>query len=78
MEPLRTIDELAVILRVSRSTAFRRKKEDKWPCIRVGTVLLFDEENVKQIIEMYRQQTPPPPKTTPNVGTRANRRRSKQ
>jgi len=75
MEPLHTIDEVARILRVSRSTAFRKKKDDNWPCIRVGTTLLFDEENIKQIIDMYRQ-TPPPPKTVPNVGIRAARKRN--
>lgn len=72
MDPLITIDELARILRVSRSTAFRRKKEDRWPCIRIGTLLVFDEDNIKQILDMYRE-APPPPKVVPQVGTRARR-----
>ena len=73
MDPLLTIGEVAAILRVSRSTAFRMKKADKWPCILIGTQPRFDPDNLQQIINMYRQ-TPPPPKTVPKVGTRATRR----
>jgi len=71
-----TIDEVAGMLHLTRSTAFRRKKADNWPCIRIGTTLLFDEENIKQIIELYREK-PAPEKVVPNVGIRARKRNSK-
>jgi len=76
MEPLLTIGEVATILRVSRSTAYRMKKEQRWPCILIGTQPRFDQDNLKQIIDMNRQ-TPPPVKTVPNVGTRSKRRNNK-
>ena len=77
-DPVRTytIGEVARMLRIERSTAFSRKKADSWPCIRIGTTLLFDEDNIKQIIEMYREK-PAPAKTVPNVGIRARKRNSK-
>ena len=77
MEPLITIGELAGRLQVSRSTAFRMKKKDSWPHVRIGTEIRFTEQDYEAIVAIYHQQ-PAPPKTTPNVGTRANRRRNKQ
>lgn len=77
MEPLITIGELANRLQVSRSTAFRMKKKDSWPHVRIGTEIRFTEADYEAIVAIYHQ-TPPPPKTTPTVGTRATRRRNKQ
>lgn len=73
LQPLRTIEEVAAMLRVSRSTSFRMKKAQSWPCIMLGSQTRFDEGDIKAIIDMNRQ-VPPPPKTIPNVGTRARRR----
>jgi excisionase family DNA binding protein len=74
MDPLRTMGEVADILRISRSTAFRMKKAQQWPHVRLGTEIRFTNADIEAIIQM-NHQTPPPPKTVPNVGTRANRRR---
>ena len=73
MEPLIKIKELADILRVSRSTAFRMKKAQSWPHVLLGTEVRFTQADVEAIVQM-NHQAPPPPKTVPNVGTRANRR----
>ena len=69
-----TIGELAALLKVSRSTAFRMKKAQQWPCILFGTEVRFSAEDVEAIKAM-NHKTPPAPKTVPKVGTRANRRK---
>lgn len=76
MDPLVKIDEVARLLGISRSTAFRYKKADNWPCYRIGTELRFSAEDIEAIRAKY-QQTPPEPRRTPRVGTRANRRNQK-
>lgn len=76
LQPLRTMNEVATFLGVSRSTAFRMKKAQSWPCIMIGSQTRFDEDDIRAIIEINRQ-TPPPPKTVPKVGTRANRNRQR-
>jgi hypothetical protein len=77
-DPFRTysIEDMARFLHIQRSTAYQRKRADKWPCIRVGTVLSFTEEHVQQILSLYEDK-PPAPKVTPTVGTRATRRKNK-
>lgn len=75
MDPLMKIGELADILRVSRSTAFRLKKKDSWPHVRIGTEIRFTEADAEAIVNLYKQ-TPPAPKVVPNVGTRARRRKN--
>lgn len=66
--------DVAAILRISRSTAFRLKKAQNWPHVRLGTEIRFTESDIEAVIQLNHQQ-PPPPKTTPTVGTRANRRK---
>jgi predicted DNA-binding transcriptional regulator AlpA len=69
--------DLARLFKVSRSTIFRRAKEENWPRTRLGT----DEKSTRfsradiAAIQAMSTQAPPPAKTVPSVGTRANRRR---
>ena len=76
MEPLKDMGDVAKLFGISRSTAFRMKKAQSWPCVRFGTEIRFTDEDIQAIIQINHQQ-PPPPKTRPNVGTRANRRNGK-
>jgi hypothetical protein len=74
MEPLVDILEVARLLDISRSTAYRLKKADSWPHYLIGTEIKFSAENIEAIRAKY-QQTPPEPRRAPRVGTRANRRK---
>ncbi|MFE4229174.1 helix-turn-helix domain-containing protein [Arthrobacter sp. NPDC056886] len=71
-----TIDEIAVMFRISRSTAYRFKKRDNWPSHRFGTEIRFSPEDVAAIQAKYAQ-TPAPERRTPRIGTRANKRNNK-
>jgi len=73
MEPLITITELAELFKISRSTAYRMKKEQRWPHIRFGTEIRFSQENL-EAIKALNAQTPAPDRRAPRIGTRANRR----
>lgn len=75
MEPLKDIGEIAKLLGVSRSTAFRMKKQDNWPHVRIGALIKFSQADYEAIVQIYHQQ--PTTKTVPNVGTRAKRRNNK-
>lgn len=77
MDPLLSIGDVALIFGISRSTAFRLKKAQSWPHVRFGTEIRFTPEDVQAIIAL-NHKAPPPPRTVPNVGTRANRRNGKQ
>jgi excisionase family DNA binding protein len=74
MERLITIGELAELFQISRSTAYKLKKQQAWPHILLGTEIRFSQEDVEAIKELNKK-TPPPAKVIPNVGTRANRRK---
>jgi hypothetical protein len=52
------------------------KKKDSWPHVRIGTEIRFTEADYEAIVALYHE-TPPPPKTVPNVGIRARKRNSK-
>lgn len=73
MDPLITITELAELFKISRSTAYRMKKEQSWPHIRFGTEIRFSQENL-EAIKALNAQTPAPDRRAPRIGTRANRR----
>lgn len=73
MEPFIKIDEVARIFGISRSTAFRLKKAQHWPCHLFGTEIRFSAADIEAIAAMH-SKTPPPPKTVPKVGTRARRK----
>ena len=76
MEPLLTITELAELFKISRSTAYRMKKEQRWPHIRFGTEIRFSQENL-EAIKALNAQTPTPDRRAPRIGTRANKRNQK-
>jgi len=74
MDPLKDIGEIAELLGVSRSTAFRMKKADNWPHVRLGTLIKFTDNDYQAIVQMYHQE--PKQKVTPTVGTRARKARN--
>jgi len=76
MEALITITELAELFKISRSTAYRMKKEQSWPHIRFGTEIRFSQENL-EAIKALNAQTPAPDRRAPRIGTRANKRNQK-
>jgi len=76
MEPLKTIGEVAELFKISRSTAYRLKKQDSWPSHRFGTEIRFSPEDVAAIQAKYAQ-TPAPDRRAPRIGTRANKRNQK-
>jgi excisionase family DNA binding protein len=75
MEPMLTIGELAALFKISRSTAYRLKKEQRWPSHRFGTEIRFSAEDVEAIKALNADTPAPPKRTAPRVGTRANRRK---
>jgi len=71
---LYTLEDLAALFKVSRSTIYRRRKADNWPHLQIGSEFRFTAEDVQKILEIYRKETPPEqPRKRPNVGTRAKR-----
>jgi excisionase family DNA binding protein len=75
MEPLVDITEVARLFGISRSTAYRLKKQDQWPHHLFGTEIRFSEADIEVIRAKYAQTTAPEPRRAPRVGTRANRRK---
>lgn len=75
MDPLKTIGDVADLFQISRSTAYRLKKQDNWPHHRFGTEIRFSEADVEAIQAKYAQTPAPEPRRAPRVGTRANRRK---
>jgi len=76
MEPLKTIGEVAALFNISRSTAYRLKKSDSWPCHLFGTEIRFSQEDIAAIQAKYAK-APAPDRRAPRIGTRANRRNQK-
>lgn len=74
MEQLLTIGQVAEMFQISRSTAYKLKKSQGWPCILFGTEIRFSPEDIEAIKALNKQE-PPAKKVVPNVGTRANRRK---
>lgn len=74
-----TLDDLAAILKLSRSTVYRRRKQDNWPHLQIGAELRFTPEDFEAIQRLYRQPevTPKIHRSRPNVGTKADRARAK-
>lgn len=71
-----TIVELAARFQISRSTAYRMKKEQAWPSHRFGTEIRFSPADIEAISAMNEE--PPPgkrPRST-RIGSEAARRRA--
>jgi excisionase family DNA binding protein len=72
---LYTLEDLAALFKVSRSTIYRRRKQDNWPHLQIGSEFRFTPEDVEKIIALYRKETPAKEtRSRPNVGTKAKRR----
>jgi len=69
---LYTLEELAAILKVSRSTIYRLKKRDNWPHHVIGSEIRFSAEDIQTIKAMYHKQPAPPeaPRKAPRIPKR--------
>jgi len=72
MPPLLTIDDIAEMLIISRSSAYALKKKDAWPHVLVGCRVRFTTEHLEEIVRLYTKQ-PQPAERRPRIGTRATR-----
>lgn len=72
---LYTIEQLAALFQISRSTAYRLKKRDNWPHHQFGErELRFSTEDIQTIQAMYHKQPPTEPKPAPRIGTKHKRK----
>lgn len=74
-----TLEDVAGMCGISRSTAYRHLKEKPWPYHhRMGTELRFSEADIHGIQAMYRQAASPPGKRarSTRIGSEAARRRA--
>ncbi|MFK0040782.1 helix-turn-helix domain-containing protein [Paenarthrobacter sp. NPDC090517] len=72
---LYTLEEIGELLKLSRSTIYRRRKQDHWPHLQIGSEFRFTAEDLEAIQRLYRKQEPsptPPPKR-PLVGTKRSK-----
>lgn len=76
-QKLLKIKEVADLFQISRSTAFRMMKAQSWPRHKFGTEIRFSTQDIEAIQAMNREVAAPP-KTVPNVGIRANRRKLRE
>lgn len=72
-----TIEEVAMTFKISRSHAYRLKREQNWPHHRFGHEIRFSAQNVEQIRALNDKQQPTPPepvRRAPRIGTRAQKK----
>ncbi len=62
-QQLYTIMELAGLLKITRSHAYRLKKSQNWPHVMLGGSLRFSSADIEAILAMNRK-TPAPQKST--------------
>ena len=55
-----TVDELAGMLRISRSWIYKQAAADAIPCVRFGNSLRFTRQNVAQILGQRSEKKQPP------------------
>lgn len=69
---LYTIEEVAALFKITRSHAYRLKKEQNWPHVMLGNSLRFTADDIQQIVAMNRKQQPTPetPKRAPRIPKR--------
>lgn len=66
-----TITEVAELFRITRSHAYRLKKQDNWPHHMFGDSLRFSPEDIQKIQAMYQKQAPPEtPRKAPRIPKR--------
>jgi excisionase family DNA binding protein len=73
MPPLFTVDDVAELLQVSRSTVYSLKRKDGWPHVLVGVKVRFTQEHLEEIIKLYSKASTQQSTTRPRIGTRARR-----
>lgn len=69
---LYTIEEVAALFKITRSHAYRLKKEQQWPHVMLGNSLRFTADDIQQIVAMNRKQQPKPeaPTKAPRIPKR--------
>ena len=71
-----TLEDVAAMCGISRSMAYRMKKDQSWSSHRFGKELRFSEADIKAIQAMnHDAATASEVRRTPRTGTRANRAR---
>lgn len=74
-----TLEDIAAMCGISRSTAYRHLKEKPWPYHhRIGTELRFSEADIQAIQAIYRQAASPAEKRarSTRIGSETARRRA--
>ena len=70
-----TIEEVAVTFKISRSHAYKLRKEQNWPHHQFGKELRFSAEDIQAIRELnHRKPKPDPTKPAPRIGARAKKK----
>lgn len=72
-----TIEEVARTFKISRSHAYRLKREQNWPHHRFGHEIRFSAQNIEAIRALNDKQQPTPPEPVrrkPRIGTRAQKK----
>ncbi|WP_374208293.1 helix-turn-helix domain-containing protein [Microbacterium sp. Bi128] len=70
-----TLEDVAAMCGISRSTAYRHLKENSWPHCRIGTELRFSVADIEaiQALNVVVPTALVERRRTPRVGIRANR-----
>ena len=69
------IEEVAAMFKISRSHAYRLKREQQWPHHMFGSEIRFSAEDIQAIQEMnHRTPKPEPTKPAPRIGSRAKKK----
>ena len=69
---LYTVDDVAELMGISRSSVYALKKRDSWPHLLIGSKVRFSDENLADILKIYQKQ-PQPAERRPRIGTRARK-----
>ena len=62
--PLLTVKDIATRLQVKEKTVYAWASQRRIPCVKIGTVLRFDEADIDQWLEDCRLASPPPTRTS--------------
>lgn len=71
------IEEVAAMFQISRSHAYRMKREQNWPHHVFGSEIRFSVEDIQAIQAMHHKKPDPQPepgRRKPRIGTRAQKR----
>ena len=59
--PLLTVKDIATRLQVKEKTVYAWASQRRIPCVKIGSVLRFDEADIEQWLESCRVVNQPPP-----------------